>query len=88
MIGDLPDYHSFQTLKLDYQSNMRHLHFNNSSKSGQDVNKFAKQLLDEVFQNKDGIITISVDDGDGDVWKYELHVYSEHKPELCQITEN
>lgn len=45
-------------------------------------------MLTQITENKDGIFTISMDDGDGDVWKYEIHVYCEQVKEVTQITEN
>lgn len=67
---------------------MKHIHFNNHSSSKQDVKQFASDVLTQITENKDGIFTISMDDGDGDVWKYEIHVYCEQVKEVTQITEN
>lgn len=67
---------------------MKHLHFNNHSSSKQCVNQFASEVLTQITENKDGIFTLSMDDGDGDVWKYEIHIYCERIKNVNQITEN
>lgn len=65
-----------------------HLHFNNHTSSKQDINRFAKDLFDLIVQSGCRTITMSVDDGDGDVWKYEIYVSSNRVPEVQQINEN
>lgn len=65
-----------------------HLHFNNHASSKQDINKFAKELFDLIVQSGHRTITVSIDDGDGDVWKYEILVQSNRVPEIQQIKEN
>jgi len=65
-----------------------HLHFNNHISSKQDFNKFARQLADAIIFNGNKIVTVSVDDGDGDVWKYEITIDSNRVAEVKQINEN
>lgn len=67
---------------------MEHLHFNNHITSKQDLNKFSRELLDLIVQSGKRTITMSIDDGDGDVWKYEINVSSTRVPEVTQIKEN
>jgi hypothetical protein len=65
-----------------------HLHFNNHISSKQDINKFSKDLFDAIVQSGHRSITMSVDDGDGDVWKYDIHIVSNRVPEIQQLNEN
>lgn len=50
-----------------------HLHFNNSSSSKQSLAEFSQQVYNEIVA-RGGTFTISVDDGDGDVYKYTISV--------------
>lgn len=65
-----------------------HVHLNNHISSKQDVNKFARELFDLIVQSGKRDITMSIDDGDGDVWKYQISVVSDRVDEVTQITEN
>jgi hypothetical protein len=65
-----------------------HLHFNNHISSKQDVNKFARDLFDAITQSPGYLITFTIDDGDGDVWKYELVKDCERMEHITQIKEN
>jgi hypothetical protein len=68
---------------------MKNLHFNNSSKSKQSTSVFALQVLTEILENRDNAFTLSIDDGDGDVWKHTIEVRSERiKSITTPITEN
>jgi hypothetical protein len=67
---------------------MKNFHLNNNSKSKQDINKLASKILTAIFEENDGMIILSVDDGDGDVWKYQIHVDCDHVPAIRQIDEN
>lgn len=67
---------------------MEHLHFNNHITSKQDLNKFAKDVFDTILKYNNGSFTLSIDDGDGDIWKYEILVSSNRVPEIAQIKEN
>ena len=68
---------------------MKHIHFNNHISSKKDVKDFASEVLTQIMQNKDGIFSFSIDDGDGDVYKYEIHVYSDRVKNITQpLTEN
>lgn len=67
---------------------MTHVHLNNHISSKQDIHKFAKELFDLIVQSGHRTITMSIDDGDGDVWKYEIDVHSNRVPEIQQLKEN
>lgn len=67
---------------------MKSLHFNNHISSLQDMEKFAMKVFLEVTNNKEGVFQISIDDGDGDVWKYTIVVDCGRVKEVQQITEN
>lgn len=67
---------------------MKSLHLNNHISSKQDINKFARELFDLIVQSGHRDITMSIDDGDGDVWKYKIEVSSNRVPEVQQIKEN
>ncbi len=53
---------------------MKDLIYKNHKSANQTKEEFAVQLLDAIMKNKDGIVDFTVDDGDGDVWKYVLDV--------------
>lgn len=65
----------------------KHLHLNNHRSSKQDQTKFAVDLFNAIFDGT-GTITFTVDDGDGDVWKYTIDVDVEHLKAVTQIKEN
>ena len=67
---------------------MKSLHLNNHISSKQDINKFAKDLFDAIVKSGYRTITMSIDDGDGDVWKYYIEVTSDRVPTVSQIQEN
>lgn len=67
---------------------MAHIHLNNHISSKQDVNKFSRELFDLIVQSGHRTITMSIDDGDGDVWKYEIEVTSNRLLEVQQIKDN
>lgn len=67
---------------------MQSIHLNNHVSSKQDINKFARDLFDLIVQSGHRTITMSIDDGDGDVWKYEISVSSDRLPQINQIKEN
>ena len=67
---------------------MAHIHLNNHISSKQDINKFARELFDLIIQSGQRNITMSIDDGDGDVWKYEIEVSSNRVPQIQQLKEN
>jgi hypothetical protein len=67
---------------------MKHLHFNNYAPAKQDPKKFAMDLFDAIMQTGTGIITMSIDDGDGDIWKYTIDIDVEHMKNIVQIKEN
>lgn len=67
---------------------MKNLHLNNSSKSQQSIDKFAMNVFLEITNNKEGEFQISIDDGDGDVWKYTVSIHYERVNTVTQITEN
>lgn len=74
---------------------MNNLHFNNHisslqdmERSLQDMERFAMKVFLEITNNKQGIFQISIDDGDGDVWKYTITIDVDRVKEVQQITEN
>jgi len=67
---------------------MKNLHFNNSVESKQSLNEFALSVFREITQTKDGGFQISVDDGDGDVYKYTITKECVRVPLVNQIPEN
>lgn len=67
---------------------MKSLHLNNSSKSKQSVRDFAAKVFTEIMEGRDDQFQISVDDGDGDVWKITITKESELLKPIGQITEN
>jgi predicted ATP-grasp superfamily ATP-dependent carboligase len=64
------------------------IHYNNDIHSKQSYEEFAKQLMDYVLEKGIDEIILSVDDGDGDVWKYTIIVSSERVKAIAQIKEN
>lgn len=67
---------------------MKSLHFNNHISSLQDMQKFAMNVFLEITNNKGGEFQISIDDGDGDVYKYTITIDYERVKTVTQITEN
>lgn len=67
---------------------MKNLHFNNHISSLQDMEKFAMKVFLEITNNKEGEFQMSIDDGDGDVWKYTITIDHERIKTVTQITEN
>jgi len=67
---------------------MKHLHFNNYAPAKQDPKKFGLELFQTILETGDGIITMSVDDGDGTIWKYTISFEVEHMKSITQIKEN
>lgn len=45
-------------------------------------------VLTEILEGRDSEFQISIDDGDGDVWKITISKDSELIKEVTQITEN
>jgi hypothetical protein len=67
---------------------MKSLHFNNHISSKQTKESFGKEIFEAIFRESDGQIIITVDDGDGDVWKYTLTIDVERLKTVTQIKEN
>jgi hypothetical protein len=67
---------------------MKSLHFNNHIRSKQDSKEFADKVFKEIMQNKDRVFQITVDDGDGDVWKITVETTCECVKTVTQIQEN
>lgn len=67
---------------------MKHLHLNNHVSSKQSVDEFAKKIFNTITQDSSGKISFSIDDGDGDVWKYQIVVFCERVKSIRQIKEN
>jgi|GEM_PF-5870430 len=67
----------------------KHLHFNNHLSSKQSLNVFAVEVLIQIMENPRGYFTMSVDDGDGDLYQYKIFVHGERvKNATSPITEN
>jgi len=66
----------------------RSIHFNNHVSSKQDTDKFARRLFDLIVQSGERDITMSIDDGDGDIWKYEIYIDVSRIPQIKQLKEN
>jgi hypothetical protein len=49
---------------------MTSLHFNNHSSSKQSKEQFGSQIFDAILRENYREIIITIDDGDGDFWKY------------------
>lgn len=64
------------------------LYYNNHISSQQDQNRFFKDLFEAVIDNSGGIITMVVDDGDGDIWKYTIDIECERIDKVTQVIEN
>lgn len=68
---------------------MKHLHFNNSIHSKQDINEFSRSILTQIMNNREGLFTLSINDGDGDVYKYTISVDCERVENIkTPINEN
>jgi len=67
---------------------MKTLVFNNHVTGPKDVNKFAREVFDAILQDREGMIKLAIDDGDGDVTLYNIIVLSEHNPAIQVIKEN
>lgn len=52
------------------------------------MDKFAMSVFLEITNNKEGEFQISIDDGDGDIWKYTVTIDYERVKTVTQITEN
>ena len=67
---------------------IKSIHYNNHINSQQKYEDVAKQLLD-IILNGEELITLTIDDGDGDVWQKTITVINEGKMEaITQIKEN
>ena len=67
---------------------MKSLHYNNSLKSKQELASVGHELIKAVLESGEREIILSVDDGDGDVWKYYLTISSDKIDPIIQINEN
>jgi hypothetical protein len=67
---------------------MTSLHFNNHSSSKQSKEQFGSQIFDAILRENYREIIITIDDGDGDFWKYTLNVDVKRVNEVTQIKEN
>jgi hypothetical protein len=56
--------------------------------SKQDEKAIAVQMLEAIINNSEGQIILTVDDGDGDVWKYTLDISCERIDKVTQVIEN
>lgn len=51
---------------------MKTIHYKNYVGSKQKSEDVAKEILTEIFENKDQDVKLLVDNGNGDVWIYEI----------------
>jgi len=62
------------------------LHFNNHISGEESKEEFALRLFNAIMDCKDGFIELTVDDGDGDLWKHYIdittHLVEPHDPYL------
>ena len=63
-------------------------YFNNDSTSKQDHRALAYQLMEAIMNNQGSEVILTVDDGDGDVWKYTLDISCERIDKVTQVIEN
>ena len=63
-------------------------YFHNELTSKQDEKAMAVQMLEAIINNSGDTITLTVDDGDGDVWKYTLDISCERIDKVTQVIEN
>jgi len=54
----------------------KELIYENYLSSKQTKVQFAMDLLDAIMNNSDGVVDFRVDDGDGDMWIYQLDINS------------
>lgn len=66
----------------------KHLHYLNHASTKKDPKDFALSLFHAILETGDGQVTMSVDDGDGDVWKYTIDIEVEHLKTVTQIKDN
>jgi hypothetical protein len=64
------------------------IHYNNDIHSKQSYEEFAKKLMDAIVEKGAKEIILSIDDGDGDIYKHTISVSSERVPAIAQIKEN
>ena len=67
---------------------MASIHYNNSVTSKQKFSDVARELLRLIIEEGEREINLSVDDGDGDVWKYSISIESKLVSEINQLKEN
>lgn len=67
---------------------MTSLHFNNHVSSQQHASQVGLQLFEAIVETGVQEITLSVDDGDGDVRKYSIVVKCERLETVRQMCEN
>lgn len=67
---------------------MKHLHYLNHASTKKDPKAFAMDLFSTILETGTGVITMTVDDGDGDVWKYTIDIDVQHLKNVVQIKEN
>lgn len=67
---------------------MKSLHYNNSVKSKQKLSDVGNEMIRAILESGEREIILSVDDGDGDVWKYYLSVSSDKIDPIIQLNEN
>jgi hypothetical protein len=64
------------------------IHYNNSIHSKQSYEEVAMKLILAIVEKGSDENILSMDDGDGDVWKYTIIVSSERVKAIAQIKEN
>ncbi|MCA6430341.1 MAG: hypothetical protein IM613_12980 [Cytophagales bacterium] len=64
------------------------LHYNNHVISKQHISGVANALIEAIIEKGERDIVLSVDDGDGVVWKYTVSVECEQIKSIQQLNEN
>lgn len=67
---------------------MKSLHYNNHITSKQKFDDVAIELLSQIIECGQKQILLSVDDGDGSIWKYTIEVDCKIVKQASQLNEN
>jgi DNA polymerase IIIc chi subunit len=67
---------------------MKSIHFNNHVLNQETTEQFAMKLFKTIIEQGEKTVVMSIDDGDGDIYKHTLTVTSERVKAIDQIKEN
>jgi DNA polymerase IIIc chi subunit len=67
---------------------MKSIHFNNHVLNQETTEQFAMKLFKTIIEQGEKTVVMSIDDGDGDIYKHTLTVTSERVKAIAQIKEN